>query len=138
MANIVYLDRPRTMNGKVAHLSETKEGVRAEAVKLETRAKDNLAAARASTTHRKIKGPSHRTKITLTRADGQYGFVDFFVNLEAPNPWAIEFGHYPSGFFNPAKYGRVTKAPHGLYILSSAAGYGGQTSVSSGFTRGKV
>jgi hypothetical protein len=84
------------------------------------KAKANLAEARASTTHSKIIGPSHLTKITKSK-----GEVDRFVNMEAPNPMSIEFGHAPSGYFDPEKYGKITKAPMGLYILTKASGVGG-------------
>lgn len=138
MARIDYLDRPEVMNHKVAHHRETQAAVRAAALGLEIKARANLAAARAASTHQKIKGPDHLTRITMSRADGKYGRIDFFVNMIAPNPMAIEYGHFPSGYFDPKKYGKVTKAPHGLYILSGAAGYGGQTTISSGRKRGKI
>ena len=63
--------------------------------------------------------------------------VDGFVEMKGTDPMAIEFGHFPSGYFAPEKYGKVTKPPHGLYILSRAAGIGGATGIASGRKRGK-
>lgn len=91
-----------------------------EAQEVGVRAEINLAEARASTTHRKIKGPANLTNIDVEKAPDRV--ADWFVCLEAPNPIAIEYGHGPSGYFDPDKYGRVTKAPAGLYILTRAAG----------------
>jgi hypothetical protein len=120
------------LNKVVAHLPGVVHEMRSEADEVADRAKANLAAARASTQWEKIHGPDHLTKITRTN-----GSVDAYVNMEAPSPESIEYGHYPSGVFDPEKYGRVTKAPQGLYILTGAAGFGGQTAISTGAKRGK-
>lgn len=107
------------MNYVVSHLDEVRAGVKKEAEKIGEKAKANLAAARASTTHTKISGPSHITAISVTEDE-----VDSLVNMDGEDPMAIEFGHAPSGYFAPGSYGKVTKAPHGLYILTRAAGAG--------------
>jgi hypothetical protein len=128
---MVRLIGEKAMNTVVSHLPGVVGAVREERDEVATRAEGNLAAARASGTE-KISGPEHVTRITTT--DGE---VDAFVNMEGTDPMAIEFGHFPSGFFDPETYGRVTKAPHGLYILTRAAGLGGATGISSGKKRGK-
>ncbi|ATN88093.1 hypothetical protein SEA_CINDARADIX_19 [Mycobacterium phage Cindaradix] len=110
----------RNLNHIVAHLPETRAAVRRHAREVEGRARRNLAQARSSTTHSKIVGPGHLTKIGSLADD-----PDVLVYMEAPNPMAIEYGHGPSGYFDPDKYGEVTKAPSGLYILNRAAGIAG-------------
>lgn len=110
----------RRLNHIVAHLAEMKAAIRREAREVEGRARRNLAEARASTTHSKIVGPGHLTKIGSAADD-----PDVLVYMDAPNPMAIEYGHGPSGYFDPDKYGKVTKAPAGLYILNRAAGIAG-------------
>jgi hypothetical protein len=112
----------------VTHLPGVRQSIKDHRDVVYERAKGNLEEARASTTHSKIIGPGHLTRVTKT--DGE---VDMFVNLEAPNALAIEFGHAPSGVFDPASYGSITKAPHGLYILTRAIGQEGKAMASSGF-----
>lgn len=108
-------------NGHIANMPGVKREVHKAARGVFGRAQARLGMVRATTTHTKISGPAHLTRVTLTEADGEYGDVDYQVNLEAPNPYAIEYGHGPSGAFAPDRYGEVTKAPHGLYILTGAA-----------------
>ncbi|AGK87951.1 tail completion or Neck1 protein [Mycobacterium phage Severus] len=110
----------KSLNSIVAHLPEVKQAIRRETKECENRADQNLARARASTTHSKIIGPGHLTSIGSYQEE-----VDGIVHMDAPNPIAIEYGHGPSGYFDPDKYGKVTKAPHGLYILTRAAGIAG-------------
>lgn len=110
-------------NWAASHHVETQTALRRLTREVEGRARGNLAAVRASTGWHKIHGPDH-----LTRVTAESGGVDHYVILEAPNPMAIEFGHAPSGVFA----GTPTRAPHGLYILTAAAGLGKSTAVSSG------
>lgn len=114
----VHLIGQKAMNTVVSHHSETHAAIHKETGELETRAKANLDGARSSTRWHKIFGPGHLTDVTKS-----FGDVDGFVNLEAPNPMAIEFGHAPSGVFGPdGSLGHIhTKAPDGLYILTRAA-----------------
>ncbi|AOT24677.1 hypothetical protein PBI_STASIA_21 [Mycobacterium phage Stasia] len=121
----------RRLNSIVANLAETKAAIRREAREVEGRARRNLAQARASTTHSKIIGPGHLTSIGSAADD-----PDVLVYMEAPNPMAIEYGHGPSGYFDPDKYGKVTKAPAGLYILNRAAGIAGSNVTPSMGRRG--
>jgi hypothetical protein len=109
----------KALNHVVAHLEEVNAAIHKETNKVEVRAQTNLSEARASTRWHKIFGPGH-----LTKVDADFGEVDGFVNLHAPNPMAIEFGHQPSGVFGPdGKYGHLdTKSPDGLYILTKASG----------------
>jgi hypothetical protein len=109
----------KALDTHVSHLEGVRHAVHDEAKKIHEKAEGNLEGARASTTHTKIKGPTGTTQVTLTQ-----GETDSFVNLEGDDPMAIEFGHAPSGVFDPLTYGKVTKAPHGLYILTRAAGTG--------------
>lgn len=118
MATILHLDGETLMYKKVveAEADTIRPVTRSIARKGEFRARGNLMAARASTPHRKILGPAG-----LTGTDKGGGKVDSWFSLTGTNAMAIEFGHFPSGYFAPAKYGKVTKAPAGLYILTRAA-----------------
>lgn len=115
----IYLYGETAINHIVSHLGETKRAVDRQAVETGKKAEAALAGARASTRWHKIHGPGHLTQVTTSHGD-----VDAFVNLEAPNAMAIEFGHAPSGVFGPeGALGHLkTKAPRGLYILHKAAG----------------
>lgn len=115
----VYLYGETVINHIVSHLGETKRAVDRKAVEVGKVAEANLGSVRASTRWHKIHGPDHLTQVTTSHGD-----VDAFVNLEAPNAMAIEFGHSPSGVFGPeGSLGYLqTKAPEGLYILHRAAG----------------
>ncbi|QBJ00210.1 hypothetical protein SEA_PHARAOH_21 [Mycobacterium phage Pharaoh] len=119
-------------NRVAAHHVDTIKAVRDAAKEGGRRSKARLDAARASSDHTKIYGPSHVTGVTVTHGD-----LDSFINLEGTDPMAIEFGHFPSGYFAPEKYGRITKAPTGLYIITIGSGAGGSMSISSGRKRGK-
>lgn len=113
---MVRLIGQKAMNRAAAYHSETKQAVKRTGQAVEAKAKANLAAARASTQWSKISGPSHLTSVSSSESG-----PDFLVHLNAPNAMAIEFGHAPSGFFA----GTLTKAPHGLYILTMGAGLDG-------------
>jgi hypothetical protein len=122
----VYL----SCNDTVLHLPGVTRSVKEEAQDVGQKAEVLLDVARAMTPHEKLGAdrvtnpqPSHLTDIEVEPAPDQ--FTDWFVSLVAPapsNPLAIEFGHDPSGYFAPERYGRLTKAPEGLYILHRAAG----------------
>ena len=126
MARIYY--SRKGLNAIIAHMPGVRDEVHDEAKDIGRKAEGNLAAARASTGWHKIHGPDHLTRVTVTQ-----GEVDSFANLEAPSPESIEFGHAPSGVFE----GTDTRAPHGLYILTGAAGFGRLAHASSGMQRGK-
>lgn len=113
MARLIGLE---AMNRVVSHLDEVKDEVHKHAKEVGEKAAANLEAARGSTHWHKIHGPDGLTKTSVTK-----GEVDSFVNLEAPNAMAIEFGHHPSGVFA----GTDTKSPEGLYILGKASGLAG-------------
>lgn len=113
MAKLIGL---QAMNRVVSHLDEVKQEVHAKAKEVGEKAAANLEEARATTEWHKISGPDGLTKTSVSKGD-----VDSFVNLEAPNAMAIEFGHMPSGFFA----GTDTRPPRGLYILGKAAGLAG-------------
>ena len=130
VAVVIYGEK--ICNYAASHHVKTQRNIRQQTNALKFRASARLAGARASTDHEKIYGPSHLTKVSADHSE-----VDGYVYLTAPNAMAIEFGHFPSGYFAPEKFGRMTKAPHGLYILTGAAFIGGQTSISSGRSRGK-
>lgn len=127
MARVTLKGR-RFINGTAARAHETQGALRRTTREIEGKARANLARARSSTRWHKIYGPGHLTHVNATRADGEYGDIDYLVNLEAPNAMAIEFGHQPSGVFGPGgSLGHLdTKAPEGLYILSRAAGLTGR------------
>ncbi|AXH48797.1 hypothetical protein SEA_STEAMY_22 [Mycobacterium phage Steamy] len=119
-------------NSAAAHHVDTRRAIRKEAQEGGRRSEARLASARASSDHTKIYGPSHQTKVTVT-----HGVLDSFINLEGTDPMAIEFGHFPSGYFAPERFGRMTKSPSGLYIITLGSGAGGSMAVSSGRKRGK-
>lgn len=120
---------PEFVLGTVARHRKVRKAIRDETRELEYRAKVNLAAARASTPHRKIKGPDRLTRIQgYQDVPGEYGDIDGMVCLEAPNAIAIEFGHGPSGVFGDKP---SSKSPWGLYILTRAAYRGGSHVVAS-------
>lgn len=132
MARLYY--GQSAMSGIVSNLGEVNRALYREALEVEGRARDNLTAARASTTHTKIDpstSPARATRILpVETAPGKYD-QDYVVIMEGNNPMATEFGHGASGFFDPEKYGRQTKSPWGLYILTRAAGFGTNNVVAS-------
>ena len=96
-----------------------KEGVGEYAMELGGKAEGILERHRATTRWHKIIGPGHLTYIDVNESSDAAHPADWQVELHAPNPIAIEFGHEPSGYFA----GTNTHAPEGLYILYEAAGY---------------
>jgi hypothetical protein len=124
---------------KVMHRREVANEVEDAAVRIGVRAENNLQSARATTPHVKIDGTGKQTEIDLEKAPDRP--LDWLVYMKAggkdPDAIAIEYGHFPSGVFAPERYGKVTKAPAGLYILTRAAGLDGSMSISSGRSRGK-
>ena len=110
--------------------------VKDEARKVEAKAETNLAAVRASTTHTRIDpARANETEIRLEKAPDRT--TDWLVSMYAVNPMALEYGHYPSGYFDPDKYGRITKSPSGQYILNRAAGFPAQNVVSAPTRKGQ-
>jgi hypothetical protein len=122
---------PKLINGAAAHHPKTQAAVLAVAEAIEARATASLEQSRANDIVR-IDGKDGMHKITRERGTNEYGDVDWVVALEGPGAMAIEFGHAPSGHFDPDRYGKVTKAPQGLYILSGAAGFGQKTLIPGG------
>ncbi|QFG11535.1 hypothetical protein PBI_BOGOSYJAY_22 [Mycobacterium phage BogosyJay] len=120
-------------NSAAAHHKDTRKAVKKAAREGGARSEARLAAARASTEHTKISGPVHQTEVTVNHNHP----TDSFICLDGTDPMAIEFGHFPSGYFAPEKFGRITKAPAGLYIITIGSGAGGSHSISSGRKRGK-
>jgi hypothetical protein len=115
----------KQLNGIVARQREVRREIKSETREVEGKARSNLAMARAATPWVKIADPSGLTDVYgIMGGPGQYDDVDGFVYLQAPNAFAIEFGHAPSGVFGPdGRYADVeTRSPHGLYILTRAAG----------------
>jgi hypothetical protein len=108
------------MNIVVSHIDGVRETVAKKAEEIHGVADGLLMEARSTTHWVNIGDPAstgHRYEITKSHGD-----VDSFVNLEGPNPLAMEFGHSPSGYFAPERYGHITKSPEGLYILTRASG----------------
>lgn len=113
----------------VKNIKGIKAAVRAEAQKVETKAEINLVSARANTTHTRIEQDrAHETEIKMEKAPDRT--ADYLVSMYGVNPMAIEYGHYPSGYFDPDKYKSITKSPSGLYILNRAAGFPVQSVIS--------
>jgi hypothetical protein len=117
----------------VKNIPGIRAAVREEAKEVETRAETNLRAARLATTHTRIEPKHKKAEIKLEPTPGP----DWLVSLYAPNAFALEYGHYPSGYFDPVKYGTITKSPSGLYILNRAAGFPAQNVVSAPTRRGQ-
>lgn len=109
-------------NETILNLPGLKAGVGEFAFELGVKADGILETIRATTEHHKIIGPGHLTYIDVDESADADHPADWQVELHAPNPIAIEFGHEPSGYFA----GTATRAPEGLYILYSAAGYTGR------------
>lgn len=107
----------KALNQVVSHMDGVRGAVHDEAKEGGRKSQAILARIRASTPHEKISGPAHITEVSVTQGD-----VDSFINLDGDNPMSTEFGHSPSGYFDPERYGRVTKAPEGLYIISRGSG----------------
>ncbi|QHJ86530.1 head-to-tail connector protein [Mycobacterium phage Mabel] len=106
-------------NQAAARHKDTKRAVRRVNRDVSGRARANLAAANA--TSRITPEGYFPAEIETAEHD-----VDCYTILHAPDAMALEFGHAPSGVFDPAVYGRETKAPDPTYILTRAA-YGGHT-----------
>lgn len=140
MARVVIY-KEEFVNGAAAHHGETQRALLKEKNRVESAAERNLSAARSSTEWDKIADPEGLTRIGSDRSTGSYGALDYVVWMEAykQGAMALEFGHAPSGVFGPG--GRlshiVSRAPHGLYILTRAAGLGMSPKMSSGMKRGK-
>ena len=137
----VRLKGRKFVNGTAARHHETQNALRRLTREVEAKARGNLRAARSTTEWTKIADPDGLTHVGAATDSGKYGDLDYYVYMEAykQGAMALEFGHAPSGVFGPdGAYAHVkTRAPHGLYILTRAAGLGGLTSVSSGAKRGK-
>jgi hypothetical protein len=130
---------PQTeLDGHVAHMAGVQGELKKHAEEIKVKAVANLAAVRASTTHTKIdEGRAHETKIVgPEHAKGKYGSVDWEVAMEGEDPMALEFGHTASGYFSRERF-PTAKSPHGVYILTGAAGLGELQVIPSGMARGK-
>lgn len=106
-------------NKAAAYHVDTRRRVRQENRRLYDRARRNLN--QANSTHR-ITLDGYFPAYIETAEHGP----DCFTILNAPNAMALEFGHAPSGFFAPERFGKETKAPFPTFILTQAA-YGGHT-----------
>lgn len=109
-------------NETVLNLPGLKVGVGECAMELGVKAEGILNVVRASTRWDRIDEPSGQTFIDVDEASDPAHPADWQVELHAPNPIALEFGHRPSGYYA----GTATRAPEGLYILYTAAGYTGR------------
>ena len=101
-------------NDTAAHHVDTRKAVRHENTKVEVKARVNLAETK------------HTPRITPdgyfpAEIETQEHDTDCYTILHAPNAFALEFGHAPSGFFE----GTFTKPPAAEYILTKASGAGG-------------
>lgn len=119
---------------------DVRNAVKRAGREIEGKARANLFSARASTPWVKIADPDGLTRIGADQEfHGPALDVDVWMSAYKQGAMALEFGHAPSGVFGEG--GRLshvkTRAPHGLYILTRAAGLGGLTTVSSGRKRGK-
>ncbi|QTF81445.1 hypothetical protein SEA_TARSUSIV_21 [Mycobacterium phage TarsusIV] len=103
-------------NKVAAQAAETRREVKKVRDDVTKRAKANLA--KANKTDRIT--PKDYFPAEIEEVDGD---VDFHTVLHAPNAFALEFGHAPSGFFE----GTNTKPPAAEYILTRAA-IGGEVS----------
>jgi hypothetical protein len=114
----------KELNGYLGNAPQVQRKLWSEAKRVERIADNKLDYARASTEWFKIAAPPHLTYIALQRAttngQGKASSTDYLVTMFAPNAWAIEYGHMPSGVFGPGgKFGYIkTKAPRGLYLMT--------------------
>ena len=107
----------------LAHKKGVYAAICREAAERERVANGLLEQAKASTTHVKFdQAHAHETNTSWQQAgDG----TDAFFSLNGTSKTSvksIEFGHMPSGVFDPDVYGETTKPPEGLYILHRAGG----------------
>jgi hypothetical protein len=109
-------------NETVLNLPGLKVGVGDCAMELGAKAEGILTAVRASTGWDRIDEPSGQHFIDVNEASDPQHPADWQVELHAPNPIAVEFGHEPSGYYA----GTDTRSPEGLFILYTAAGYSGR------------
>lgn len=112
-------------NEAAAKHVETRRAVKRERSKVKAKAVTNLANTEHTPRLAKHKDPDDAYfPAYIDSADGD---TDYYVVLHAPNAMALEFGHAPSGIFDPDKPGvGLTKPPAAEYILTRAA-YGGST-----------
>jgi hypothetical protein len=114
----------KELNSYLAMVPEVQRELWSEAKRVERIADNKLDFARASTQWFKIAAPPHLTYIALQRAtknsQGKASATDYLVTMFAPNAWAIEYGHEPSGVFGPGgKLGHIeSKPPRGLYLMT--------------------
>jgi hypothetical protein len=114
----------KELNGYLATAPQVQRKLWSEAKRVERIAENKLDFARASTEWYKIAAPPHLTYVALQRAttnsQGKPSSTDYLVTMFAPNVWAIEYGHLPSGVFGPGgRYADVkTKPPRGLYLMT--------------------
>jgi hypothetical protein len=111
-------DLDEDLESQVVHLPGVVTSVMKAADKVGAKARANLMGVRFSTPHTRIdQSGAHQTHIEV-----DHWAVDSEVSLVGNDAVALEFGHYPSGHFDPDTYGTVTKSPAGQYILTRAAG----------------
>lgn len=124
MAKLEITVGKKELNSYLAMVPEVQRKLYGEAKRVERIADNKLDFARASTEWEKIAAPSHMTYVALQRAttnsQGKASATDYLVTMFAPNVWAIEYGHMPSGVFGPGgRYADVkTKPPRGLYLMT--------------------
>lgn len=107
----------------LAHKKGVYAAICKEAEERERVANGLLEQAKAISPHVKFdQEHAHETNTSWQQAgDG----TDAFFSLNGTSKTSvksIEYGHMPSGVFDPDVYGKTTKAPEGLYILHRAAG----------------
>lgn len=111
----VYLNA----NDVAAHHVDTRAAVKRQNEKVSKAATENLAATKHTPRIAKAKDPADA--YFPARIETEEHDVDFYTILHAPNAFALEFGHAPSGFFDPDKGRGPTKPPAAEYILTRAA-----------------
>lgn len=124
MAKWEWLE-PR-LESVIAHMEGVGNALYDEAGDRERVAHGILLQIRETTTHEKIdQDAAHETDTSYQR-DPETRIDSFFCldgkESGSTSAMSIEFGHLPSGYFAPERYGRKTKAPEGHYILHRAAG----------------
>lgn len=102
-------------NDKAAHHVDTREAVKRQNEKVARAATENLAATKHTPRIAKANDPAD--EYFKARIETEEHDVDFYTILHAPNAFALEFGHQPSGFFKDTD----TKPPAAEYILTRAA-----------------
>lgn len=102
-------------NSAAAHHVDTRKAIKHHTRMVEVKATVNLMATGHTPRITGVNDPADEYFPATVSAE--FGDVDGYVVLHAPNAMALEFGHKPSGYFKDKK----SRPPAPTYILTRAA-----------------